>query len=573
VVGELIRLKFAIQRHTLSWKRVLGLVLGVVGALATWVAVLVAAPSARSDVLLFMLAAWLVGWLVGPILTSGAAVLRPEYFTLLPLSPRRLGVGLLASVFVGVGAAVTAAAVLALVGYAVVTAVPDIASVAAAVGIAVVGAALLLVFTVALSRVAYALLGAAMRTRMGVEIAAIQYGLLLASMFVGWVIVSPVVSALPVFLRDGFGASGVSGVLALFPSSWPLLAVDAVAAGDLASAMGLIGALALVTALVVLAAVALLTPYVGNRTVRRRTRPWGSRVLTRGRLLPGTPLGAVVGKELRTWWRDPWRSLEVRSSIWFGIFVAIYGVIAGIPQLAGLAGIAVALMVGLSGANLFGQDGTALWLLMVGQSPRAVRADIRGRQIGLVVALGVPAFGLSTLMMALTGVFEFAVPIYAAILATLGVGSAVAVVMSVVGVTPGVDPHRRVNATDAGENGFAIQVALWAVLLLIAPTVAVAVSLAFGADPPLWLAVVTLAVALGNAVAAGWAGGAVAVRRLESHLPETFARLRYPGTTMAKGRGGGFLDYLSGHAESAALAAAAAAKGEKPAERTKETIG
>ena len=35
MVGQLIRLKFTIQRHTLSWKRLLGLVLGVAGALAT----------------------------------------------------------------------------------------------------------------------------------------------------------------------------------------------------------------------------------------------------------------------------------------------------------------------------------------------------------------------------------------------------------------------------------------------------------------------------------------------------------------------------------------------------------
>jgi len=104
----------------------------------------------------------------------------------------------------------------------------------------------------------------------------------------------------------------------------------------------------------------LLTPYVGNRTARRRGRPLGSRVLTHGRILPATPLGAVVGKELRTWWRDPWRNLEVQSSIWFGPFIAAYGMIAGLPQIAGLAGIAVALMVALSGANLFGQDGTAL---------------------------------------------------------------------------------------------------------------------------------------------------------------------------------------------------------------------
>jgi len=342
-----------------------------------------------------------------------------------------------------------------------------------------------------------------------------------------------------------------------------------------AAALGLIGALALVTALAVLAAMVLLTPYVGNRTARRLGRPLGSRVLTHGRILPATPLGAVVGKELRTWWRDPWRNLEVQSSIWFGLFIAAYGMIAGLPQIAGLAGIAVALMVALSGANLFGQDGTALWQLVVGQSPQAVRADIRGRQIALIVALGLPGFALSALMMALTGVYEFAVPIFAVLVATLGAGTGIAVVMSVVGVTPGVDPHRRVNATDAGENGFAITVALHLLPLFIAPTAAMAAPLAFdqGRLPP-WFAAATLAVALGNAVVVAWAGGTVAVRRLDSHLPETFARLRYPGTatatTKARG-GGGLLDYLSGQAENAALTTAAAAKGSRTAERTKET--
>jgi ABC-2 type transport system permease protein len=569
VVGDLIRLKIAIQRHTLSWKRRLGLASGIGGALGTWVAVAAAAPAARSDVLLLLLACWLTGWLVGPILTSGAAVLRPEYFTLLPLPRRRLGLGLLAAVFVGVGGAVTAAALLAAAGHAVATAAGPVVIVA--VGIAVIGAALLLVFVVALSRTVYALLGAAMRTRMGVEIAAIQYGLLISSMFAGWVVISPVVNAVPVFLQDGFGGSPAGAVLRWLPSGWPVLAVDAAVAGDLPAALGWLAALALVTALVVLAAVALLTPYVGNRTARRRTRPLGSRVLTRGRVLPATPLGAVVGKELRTWWRDPWRSLEVRSSIWFGLFIALYATIAGVPQVAGVAGVAVASMVALSGANLFGQDGTALWQLVVGQSPAAVRADIRGRQAGLVVALGVPALVLSALMMAVTGAFDHAVPIAAVLVAVLGVGCGVAVVMSVVGVTPGVDPHRRVNATDAGENGFALLVAFHALVLGIVPTAAMAAPLAFAGDglPP-WFGAATLAVALANAVVVAWAGGAVAVRRLESHLPETFARLRYPGTAAAR-EGGGLLDYLSGQAEKTAMEAAAAGTGRK-AGKTEETV-
>ncbi|MEJ3651687.1 hypothetical protein WEH80_01595 [Actinomycetes bacterium KLBMP 9759] len=554
MVGGLIRLKFVMQRHNVRWKRRLGLVFGVVAAAGTWVAALVfAGPAARADVLALALAAWMAGWIVGPVLTSGAAVLRPEYFVLLPLPRLRLGFGLLVSVFAGVGAVVTAGAVLAVVGYALT----GPAGVAAVV-VGLVGAALLLVVVVAFSRTVYALLGAAMRTRMGVEVAAVQYGLLIATMFAGWMVVWPVVQAVPRFLAEGFGGSAVSTVLGWLPTSWPLRAVDAAAAGDTAGVVAWLGALLLAAVVVVAAAVALLRPYVGNRTARRRRRPLGSRVLTSGRVLPASPLGAVTGKELRTWWRDPWRSLEVRSSIWFGLFLAGFGVIAGRPEIAGFAGVAVALMVALSGANLFGQDGTALWQLVVGQSRRAVRADIRGRQVAIVVSLGVPALVLSALMMALTGTFGYAVPVAAVIVAVLGAGSGVAVVFSVVGVTPGVEPHRRVNANDAGENIFAIHASLMAVQLLVAPTVVLAVLLVFVSGLPGWFGLLTMAVAVVNAAVVGWGGGAIAAARLGSHLPETFARLRYAGTSAARPGGGrGLLDYLARETEKAAVAAAA----------------
>ncbi|GAA3244019.1 hypothetical protein GCM10017691_49540 [Pseudonocardia petroleophila] len=551
MVGTLIRLRFAIQRHTPRGKRLLGLGLGIVAVLLTW-GVALLAPAA-GDVLLLVLAGWLAGWVVGPVLSSGASVLRPEYFALLPLDRRRLGAGLLASVFVGVGAAVTAGGTLALVGYA--TVVAEGPAVVAAGAAAVLGAALLLVFVVALSRAVYAVLGAAMRTRLGVEVAAVQYGLLIATLFAGWLLVVPVVGATPAFLREGFaGLPGAAQVLAGLPSGWPLRAVEAAAAGRWSAALGWLGLLAAAAGAAVLVAVALLTPHVGPRTARRTRRPWGSRVLTGSRLLPGTPLGAVVGKELRAWWRDPWRSLEVRSGIWFGVFLAVFGVLAGIPQVAALSGVAVALIVALSGANLFGQDGTALWQLVVGQSPAAVRADIRGRQIGLVVALGVPAVLLAVLMALLTGTWALLPAALCVVVAVVLAGSGVAVVMSVVGVTPGVDPHRRVNATDAGENTVAIQVALWATALLVSPTLPLVVLLALDPGPGLATAAATTALVNGAAVA--WFAGAVAVHRLETHLPETFARLRYPGAGTATTRGDGVLDRLSGRAEAEAVTAA-----------------
>ncbi len=186
--------------------------------------------------------------------------------------------------------------------------------------------------------------------------------------------------------------------------------------------------------------------------------------------------------------------------------------------------------------------------------------------------MGLPALGLSALMFVLTGVYDLVLPILAVIVAMLGAGSGVAAVMSVVGVTPGVDPHRRVNASDAGENQFAIQVALHSDLLLVLPTLAMAVPLALDVSwLPSWFAPATSAVALVNAVLVGWVGGAVTARRLYTHLPETFARLRYAGTAAATARGGdGLLDYLSGQAESSAAVAAAAAKGNSAADRMKE---
>lgn len=246
-------------------------------------------------------------------------------------------------------------------------------------------------------------------------------------------------------------------------------------------------------------------------------------------------MGAVVGKELRTWSRDPWRSLEVRSAIWFGIFLTILLVGAGAGPWSAWAGVAVAIMVAMSGANLYGQDGTALWQLVVSQSPQAVRADVRGRQIAIVVALGLPVLALTAAIVALLSAWFLAAHLLAVIVALLGVGAGVSAFLSVVAATPGIDPAKRVNANDAGENGLAIQLALYSALLLAAPTIAAVVShLVGGWGVGLgWAPWALVALAVVNGFAGAWLLGHVAVRTLTRRLPETFARLRYPGLKVA----------------------------------------
>jgi ABC-2 type transport system permease protein len=341
--------------------------------------------------------------------------------------------------------------------------------------------------------------------------------LLLAGLFSGWLMVAPVLRSVPVFLSRGFDGSVVSTVIATLPSGWPVRAVNAAAAGDLAAAAVWLAALAALMVVAVGAAAALVIPRPGRATERSSRRRTGWLLTCLVARLPPTPLGGVVAKELLSWRRDPWRTLEIRSAVWFGVFVGLFGIVAGLPAVAGLSGVAIALTIALSGANLYGQDGTALWQLVVAQSSQAIRADVRGRQIALVTTLGLPAVALSAAGMAVTGI--------------------------IVGVAPGVDPHLRVNATDVGENGFAIQAANWSTLALISPTAfAVSSPVLTGIAPPLPAAATMILIGLVNGLVVATVGGRIARHRLTTRLPETFGRVRYPklgarrATTAGAGR-------------------------------------
>ncbi|MBR8743265.1 hypothetical protein [Nocardiopsis sp. MG754419] len=518
MVELLIKLKFALDRHTPSGTRWLTLALVVGGAALTWYLALNAASDAvRSSLLTLLFTLWAGVWMFAPTLTNGAGVLRPQYFTLLPLDRNRVGVGLLATMFVGVGPVMTLVAMGALVWHSW-SADP------ATLFLGLLGTLALVVFIVSLSRLVFRALGAAMRTRVGMEIASLQWGLIVAGLFFGWVAIQPAIAA-----TDELAARGVEGtaasVLAVLPTSWPVLAVDAAAAGSWGAAFGWLGAFVLLTVVTVVITGRLLAPSVAVRGMRQRSRPWGSRVLEhRGSWLPDTPLGAVIGKELRSWWRDPWRGFELRSALWAGLFVGVLGLISYLPQIAPFAGVIALLIMGMGASNMYGHDGTALWMTVLGQGEDTVRADVRGRQVAVAVLL-VPASALlSTVMVFATGEF-WAVPyVVAALIAFAGVSNGLSVLLSVVAVAPGTDPHKRVDANDTGDHSFQSWVSLVAIPLLSSPTLlTAAVTMTAGAS---W---VTVPVALLNGGLVAWLLGSLTIRHLERRLPEVFARIRYGG--------------------------------------------
>lgn len=532
----LIRLKFTLGRHTSGGIRWFSLALIALGTGLTWYLVLSAASGeVRSSLLMLVLAVWAGGWVLGPTITNGVGVLRSQYFTLLPLDRDRVGAGLLVTMFVGTGTLLTLVTTAAVAWYAWV-------SDPATLFLGLLGMLLLVVFMVSLSRLVFRALGAAMHSRIGMEIASVQWGLIVAGLFFGWVAVQPALVAVGSLAE--FGLQGTAAtVLAVVPTSWPVLAVDAATAGAWGAAFGWLGAFGALTLVTVLITVRLLAPNVASRGVRRRSRPLGSRVFGGGRsLLPDTPLGAVVGKELRQWWRDPWRGLELRASLYAGLFIGLLGLISYLPQIAPFSGVFAVLIMGMSSSNLYGHDGSALWLTVVGQGRDTVRAEIRGRQIAIALLIAPLAVLMSVVMVVATGEYSAVPYVLTGLIAAVGVTNGLAVLLSVVAVTPGVDPHQRVDANDTGDNQLQVWISLFAFPMLSAPTIAIAVWAGIQGMP--WLAV---PIALVNAVLAAWLLGGVARRRLEKRLPETFTRIRYGRAIAAQAvpkTGGSLLDQL-----------------------------
>lgn len=532
----LISLKFAMLRNSSAGLRRAGWIIGGLLVAATWAGAALAADSGvRHDLLTLVFAMWLVGGMFGPVLMSGAGVLRADYFALLPLSRAQLGRGLLTTVYVGVAATYVLLALLSVSWHAGVL---D----PAAIIVAVVGAVLTWILVIALSRLVYGALGAAMRTRLGIEIAGVQWGILLAAMFAGWMIVSVTFQSIPQLLQTGLPAGPITVVLDALPTSWTVLAVEAAAAGQWGTAGMWLGALLLLDIMCVIGTVALLVPG-SQRVTARRGRARSRGLVAGGGILPATPTGAVVTKELRQWRRDPWRALEASTAVWTGAVIGVFALLGGYTAPAGaFAGVIVAIMVALSGCNLYGQDGSAVWQNIVGESSWSVRADVRGRQWAMALVFLPRALLVSVIFIVLAQAW-WAIPfVIAALPATVGAASGAAVLTSAVGVSPGVDPRRRIGPNDANGNiSLHIWIALAATAIGVAPTVGMIVWSAVSGS--LAVMVATAVVGVLNGFAAAWLLGRVAIGYLSTRMVDVFSRIRYG--RIFRDKSSGLLDQIA----------------------------
>jgi ABC-2 type transport system permease protein len=516
VVGVLIEMRGAILRRGVSGSRgrlIGGLLLALFVTLLA-VGTLLAGlanyhyPGAGAAVVATLSFGWLVGWVTGPLLTGDDAALRMDYFKLLPIPPRKLAFAMLGAAFANISL------VFSLIAFAALIALG--AQSGAAAALTGVAATLLdLVLAVVASTVAIAVFGPAISSRRGRDFGTILLALVITLLSLATGLVPFVAKR----LTDGHSPA-LTAAVKILPSGWGAVAVDAasrsewgLAALALGGLAGLIGVLALSWP-PLLARRLTMSARGGGQAGRARR--------ARDPILPLTPLGAVIGKELRMYSRSVLRSVMLMIAFLVGVLAAVIPALSGKTTGLPFAGLLFTVIAAACFTNFYGDDGTSLWLTLV--TPGAARADIRGRVWAWFLVTGPAGFLLTVVLTAVSGQ-TWSWPWVLAAEPALVIGSAGLLaligVRSVNGPAPDGGPApARVLVTHIALIALPVITLPPAIVLLAVGTAAHSLALR-------WLAV---PVALAWAALLCWRSVQLAQQQLESHGPEIFTRVRAPAS-------------------------------------------
>jgi len=510
VARVLIQMRAAIMRRATSGRRWIGILLLALLVTLLAVTTLLAGlvhyryPGAGADVVATLSLGWLLGWIAGPLLTGDDAALRMDYFKLLPIPARRLAHAMLGAAFANVSL------VFSLIAFAALIALGARSGVAAALT-GVVATALDLVLAVVASTVAVAAFGPTISSRRGRDFGTILLALTITLLSLA----SGLVPLIAKRLTDGHSPV-LAAVVRILPSGWGAVAVDAAGRSDWGLVALALGGLAAAIG----ALVAAWPPLLARRlTMSARGGRQRAHVARTGEpVLPLTPLGAVIGKELRMYSRSVLRSVMLMISFLVGVLVGVLSALSGKTEGLPFAGLLFTVIAAACFTNFYGDDGTSLWLTLV--VPGAERPDVRGRVWAWFLVVGPAGLLITVAFTAISGQ-TWAWPWVLAGEPAMIIGSAG--LLALIGVV-------SVNGPDADGGPSPARVLKTHLALIVIPVVTMfpaAALLAAGAaghSPALrWLAV-----PVGLAWAA-WLGRyslQQAQRRLQTQGPEIFARLR-----------------------------------------------
>ncbi|SES49383.1 ABC-2 type transport system permease protein, partial [Streptomyces sp. yr375] len=373
MVGVLIEMKRAIARSKTRGKLKWGMLALAVFAAALAFSTMLTGfahykhSGAGADVLAILSLGWLLGWVTGPVLTGDDSTLRLDYFKLLPIPVRKLAHATLAAAFVNGSLLFSAIAFGGLIAYGAQFGV-------AAALVGVVAVLLMLVLAVVSSVVAVGIFGPVLSSRRGRD-----FGSLLAAMVI--TLLSLASSLVPVVaskLTSG-NAPVLSAVVRILPSGWGAVAVDSARTSHWGTVALALGGLAALSAVQVAAWPALLQrrmtmPPGGNAKAKAAKREHSAHAGGREPILPATPLGGVMGKELRLYSRAMLRTLSFLLALMVGVLACLIPAFTGSMVMLPFAGLLFTVIAGATCTNLYGDEGSALWLIMV--TPGVERADV-----------------------------------------------------------------------------------------------------------------------------------------------------------------------------------------------------
>ena len=515
MVGVLIEMRTAITRRQATGARMIGTLALVLFVTLLAVGTLLAGvkqyryDGAGANVVATLCFGWLLGWVTGPLVIGDDSTLRMDYFKLLPVPARKLGYAMLGAAFADVSLAFS------LVAFGALVALGAQAGVAAAL----TGAAAMLldlVLAVVAGQVAIAVFGPVISSRRGRDLAAMGLALVITLLSVA----SSLVPFVAARLTNGHSPV-LSAAVRILPSGWGAVAVDAASRSDWGLAALCLAGLAALTAVLVLA----WPPLLARRLMmspggaRRHGRARGHARTANG-ILPATPFGAVLGRELRLYSRSVLRSMLLMISFLVAVVIALIGAFSGKTTGLPFSGLLFTVIAAACFTNCYGDDGTSLWLTLV--VPGAARADVRGRAWAWFLVVGPAGLLLTVVLTAISGQ-PWSWPWVLAAEPAMVIGCAGLLVL--VGA-------RSVNAPapDGGPSPMRVlktHVALIALpVIVLFPAAALLIPGAIGHSLLLrWLAV---PVAIAWAAFLSWRTAAAATRRLEERGPEIFADTRAP---------------------------------------------
>jgi ABC-2 type transport system permease protein len=353
------------------------------------------------------------------------------------------------------------------------------------------------------SRLAVAVYGVLLQVRAGAVLAALVNAFILAFTAQGWALVAAFIS------------TDVQGTMAdaarIAPSGWGLAAVEAAGRGDWLQALLALVGLAVLSGLMFVAWSALLV---------RRTTATRSGAHVRRPLAAKDAAGAAAAKELRSWTRDLLYGHRAIFAITYGLFFCLMPLAIGWKAMLPWAGAAGVVMGGAMFSNLYGADGTALWMTVM--TPGSVRVDVRARQRSFLLVFGPPTLLITLLLTWWSGsnsAWPFALSTLPAL---LGGAAGLILLSSVYSPVPTTDAHKRSgNPLNSGENEGETMGLVYVMLVLVSLTAAPAL---FAALAWSWWGI---PVGLATGVLTWWYFGRLAVRRLERRGPELLTLLRH----------------------------------------------